>query len=320
MTSRNLTRTSLFSRETLALGAAALAISLWGVSFISIKIALQDVSPVTLIVVRFAFGALLVGAAAWARGDFRRLRRRDLPALALVGLVGIALQQLLQVSGQATADAGVAAFLASTAPAFTVLLAALLLREALRPWQIAGILLATGGAITVATNGNWAGLLNGNFGAPGNLLVLASAVVWALLTILSKRAVENRPPLLVTTLMFLFGALFVAPLFVAQQGWRELASVSATGWAAIAFTTVVCTAGAYLLTTWALKHIAASRVALIQNIEPLTAVVAAALLLGETVTPAMLLGGAAILAGVYLAERVSPLKAAPASQKSPVTD
>lgn len=311
------------SRETLALGAATLAIGLWGVSFISIKIALRDVSPVTLIVVRFALGALLVGAAAWARGEFRRLRRQDLPALALVGLIGIAVQQLLQVTGQETADAGVAAFLASTAPAFTVLLAALFLRERLRPWQIGGILLATVGAITVATNGNWAGLISGNFGAPGNLLVLASAVVWALLTILSKRAVENRPPLLVTTMMFLFGGLFVTPLFVMQQGWRELATVSATGWMAIAFTSIVCTAGAYLLTTWALKHITASRVALIQNIEPLTAVIVAALLLNEVVTPAMLLGGTAILGGVYLAERIKPLPATGAElrrRRSPVAD
>jgi len=321
--SRSLTLSLTISRETLALWAAALAIGLWGVSFISIKIALQEVSPVTLIVVRFASGALIVGAAAWARGEFRQLRPRDLPALAGVGLIGIALQQILQVSGQATADASVAAFLASTAPAFTVLLATFFLREAPRPWQIAGILLATGGAITVATNGQWGGLLTGNFGAPGNLLVLASSVVWALLTILSKRAVANRPPLLVTTAMFFFGGLFVAPLFLVQQGWRELATVSVTGWAALAFTSLVCTAGAYLLTTWALKHIAASRVALIQNIEPLTAVIAASLLLNEAVTPAMLLGGAAILGGVYLAERTAPLptvNAAPLPRQRPVAD
>ncbi len=315
--SGSLMQSLTISREILAFWAAALAIGLWGVSFISIKLALQEVSPVTLIVVRFALGALIVGAAAWARGEFRQLRRRDLPALAGVGLIGIALQQILQVSGQATAEASVAAFLASTAPAFTVLLAALFLREAPRPWQIAGILLATGGAIIVATNGQWGGLLTGNFGAPGNLLVLASSVVWALLTILSKRAVKNRPPLLVTTAMFFFGGLFVAPLFIVQQGWRELATVSVAGWGAILFTSVVCTAGAYLLTTWALKHLAASRVALIQNIEPLTAVIVAALLLNEAVTPAMLLGGAAILGGVYLAERVTLARTAPGPLPAP---
>jgi len=295
------------SRETFALLAAVTAITLWGVSFISIKMALQDVSAVTLIVVRFALGALIVGAVAWRRGEFRQLRWRDLPSLATVGLVGIALQQFLQVTGQETADAGVAAFLASTAPAFTVALAALALRERPRAWQIGGIGLATFGAALVATNGHLRGVLEGDFGAPGNVYVLASSVVWALLTILSKRAVTNRPALLVTAGMFFFGALFISPLFIIEQGWRELATVTPAGWAAIGFTGVVCTAGAYLLNTHALKHIAASRVALIQNLEPLSAVSVAAIVLNESVTPAMLVGGAAILGGVYLSERTAPM-------------
>jgi drug/metabolite transporter (DMT)-like permease len=299
-------RTFTLSRQDWALGEAILAISLWGISFISIKIALQDVSPVTLIVVRFAAGAVLVGALAWARGEFKQLRWKDIPALAGVGLIGIALQQFLQVSGQTSAEASVAAFLASTAPAFTVALAALFLKEKIHAWQIGGVALATLGAVLVATNGNLTGLLGGHFGAPGNLLVLASSVVWALLTLLSKRAVENRPAFLVTAGMFFFGTLFLSPLFILQGGWRELATVTPNGWGAIIFTTLICTVGAYLLNTHALKHISASRVALIQNLEPLVAVVGAALILAEALTWPMLLGGVAILGGVYLAERTAP--------------
>jgi|GEM_PF-444431 len=311
-------RSFTFRRQHWALGEAVLAISLWGISFISIKMALQEVSPVTLIVVRFAAGALFVGALAWARGEFKLLRWRDVPTLASVGLIGIALQQFLQVSGQATAEASVAAFLASTAPAFTVALAALFLKEKIRAWQMGGVTLATLGAVLVATNGQLDGLLSGHFGAPGNLLVLASSVVWALLTLLSKRAVENRPAFLVTAGMFFFGALFLAPLFIAQNGWRELTSVSPEGWGAIVFTTLVCTVGAYLLNTHALKHISASRVALIQNLEPLVAVVGAALILREALTAPMLLGGLAILGGVYLAERAAPPVVAEASSSAAV--
>ncbi len=300
-------------RETLAVVEALIAISLWGISFISIKLALADVSPVTLIVLRFAMGALIVGAVAWRRGEFARLAWRDLPALASVGLIGITLQQILQVTGQDSADASVAAFLAATAPAFTVALAAFVLREKPRAWQIAGIALATAGAITVATNGDWGALARGNFGAPGNIFVLLSSVVWAVLTIQSKSVVSNRPATFVTAAMFFFGALFAAPVFIYQQGWRELAAsrVSLTGWGAILFTGVVCTAGAYLLNTHALKHIPASRVALIQNLEPLVAVIAAGAILGESITLAMALGGAAILGGVFLAERTAPVQAEP---------
>lgn len=299
------------SGDTIALLEAVAAISLWGISFIAIKLALREVSAVTLIVLRFAIGALVVGAAAWRRGEFARLAWRDLPALAGVGAVGITLQQLLQVSGQASAEASVAAFLASTAPAFTVLIAALFLRERVRPWQVLGIGLATAGAALVATNGDWAGLARGHFGAPGNILVLASSVVWALLTIMSKHVVNGRPATVVTAGMFFFGALFALPLFVAQEGWRELPRVSPAGWGAILFVSFVCTAAAYLINTHALKRLSAARVAVIQNIEPLVAVTAAGLILTEAITLPMLVGGAAILGGVYFAERTSPLRLAP---------
>lgn len=299
-------------REAVAMLEALAAICLWGVSFVSIRIALAEISPVTLIVVRFALGALLVGAAAWRRGDLQRLRRQDLPALAQVGLIGVALQQLLQVSGQALVTASVAGFLAATAPAFTAALAALLLRERPRGRQWAGILLAAAGAALVATNGDWAGLRLGLFGSLGSWLVLASAVVWGLLTVQSRQAAANRPAALVTAGIFFFGALFTAPLFVVQQGWRELAGLSAGGWGAVLFTGAVCTAGAYLLNTHALKTLPAARVALIQNVEPLVVAAAASLVLGETLSLAMAAGGAAIVAGVVLAEWAAAPAAPPA--------
>lgn len=293
--------------STLALLAALAAISIWGLSFIAIKVALGQVSPTTLIVVRFAVGAAVVGAVAWRRGHWHGLGWRDLPPLAVTGVLGIAAQQLLQVSGQATAEASVAAFMASTAPAFTVILAGLFLRETVRPWQWAGAGLATLGAIMVATNGNWAGLAEGQFGQAGNVLVLASAVVWAVFTLMNRQATLNRPATVVTAGMFFFGALAVTPLWVAQGGWRELAQVNAEGWVMlVGVVGVACTALAYLVNTWALKHLPASRVAVVQNLEPLVATAGATLLLAETVTAAMLVGGTAIVLGVYWAERATP--------------
>jgi drug/metabolite transporter (DMT)-like permease len=284
----------------------ALAITLWALSFIFIKIALQEVTPFTVITVRFAMGALVVGAAAGLRGDFARMRRSDLLRMAMLGTVGISLQQLLQVSGQVTADAGVAAFLASTAPAFMVVLAAVFLRERIHRWQAVGVLVATAGAGMVSTGGDLAGLLQGRFGAPGNLLVLASAVMWAVFTILTRWLVQGRPPTLITSGMLAFGWVFMLPLFYRQGGLGQLIGLSSTTWWALIFTGVLSTAGAYLLYSHALKQAEASRLAAIQNIEPVIALVAAALILQEVVTVALLVGGAAIISGVYLAERNAP--------------
>jgi len=291
--------------EAIAVGEEILAIVIWGVSFIYIKIALREISAVTLIVLRFAMGALIVGLFAWQRGDFEQLTWADVPKLALVGALGITLQQLLQVSGQVTADASVAAFLASTAPAFTVLLAAIWLREHLHSRQMVGVGLASLGGIIVATGGDFVALITGQTlrTLPGNVLVLLSSMVWAVFIVLSKRMVRNRPAGLVTSGIFFFGMLFTLPFFLVEQGWSAIPRLSLEGWGAMLYVGILSTAMAYLLNSHALKHISAARVAVIQNVEPLSAMAAAVVILDESITWAMVLGGAAILSGVYLAER-----------------
>jgi drug/metabolite transporter (DMT)-like permease len=297
--------------HTIALLETALAIGLWAVSFTYIKIALQEVSPVTLIIVRYSMGAGILGLFSAVRGDFRSLSWRDIPGLALLGAVGVALQQLLQVSGQVYADAGVAAFLASTAPAFLVILAAIFLRERLSFWQLSGVFLATFGAGVVSTGGDWQAFLQGRLENPGNLLVLLSAVVWAVYSILTRFVVRGRPSSLVAFGMMIWGLVFVSPLFIAQSGWRELSGLTPQIWGALLYVGVMSTALAYLLYSHALKHAPASRLAAIQNIEPVLAVIAAVIILNEALTWWLFAGGAAILGGLFLAEKHAPALAPP---------
>lgn len=291
--------------ELVALIETAAAISLWALSFVLIKIALGEISPMTLIFLRYAMGGLVLGVAAGIRGDFAKFERNDLSRMFWLGLVGIFLQQILQVYGQVNADASVAAFLASVAPAFMVILAAVFLRESVRGWQIIGVLLATSGGIWVATGGEFSSLSTSHLGNEGNWLVLASSVVWAVYTILTRYLMKDRPPTLIAAGMLLSGCLLSSPFFVAQKGWQEFASMSASGWGVVIIIGVFSSAVTYLLYSHALKLAPASQLAAIQNIEPLIATIAAVVILNEKITSALIWGGVAILAGVYLAEQNS---------------
>jgi drug/metabolite transporter (DMT)-like permease len=283
-----------------------IAIASWGLSFVLIKMALREVSPVTLIILRFLIGSLILSMFALIRGDFSNLQRSDLSRMALLGVVGVSLQQILQVSGQVTAKAGTAAFLASTAPAFIVLFGGLFLRERLRVWQVLGVLLASLGAGVVSSGGKIDLLLSNPAEISGSLLVLLSSIVWAAFSILSRYIVRGRPPILMTAGMMVSGCIFLMPVFIYQAGWLELSQLSAPTWASVGLLGLLCTAAAYLLYNHALKLAPASRLAAIQAIEPLIAVIAASVVLSEVLTPALAAGGAAILLGVFLAERFAP--------------
>jgi len=291
--------------RSLATAEALTAIALWALSFILIKIALRELSPATLIVVRFGVAALVVGLAAGTRGSLPRVSRHDLVGLAVLGAIGVTLHQLLQVIGQTSTDAGMAALCAATAPAFIVVLAAVFLGERLGRWQLLGVLLAIAGAALVSVGGDWSSVRNARYMSLGNLLVLLSAMVWAASTIIGKHMMRKRSSSLITGGSLFFGWLFALPVFLAGKGWREIPGLSVRGWAAIVVLGVFCTAIAHLANNHALRHIPAQRIAVIQNLEPFLAVVGAWLILGEKMSAPMLAGGAAIIAGVYLTERFS---------------
>lgn len=280
-----------------------MAVTIWSMSFIMVKIVLQQISPFTLIVFRFAIGAGLLFVFAAVRGELRQFKRADLGVMALLGIFGITLQQALQVSGQATADAGVAAFLANTSPAFILLFAALFLHERIWKWQVVGFIVATVGAMIVSTAEGTAGLKGSSMISPANLLVLVSSVVWAAFSVLSRSSMASRPPILITAGMMGFGCLFSLPVFIYQQGWKEMGSITPVGWGALAYIAILSTAIAYLLYLHGLSLAPASHTTALQNIEPLGATAAGIIFLHEPLSLNLAIGGAAILIGTSLVQR-----------------
>lgn len=281
----------------------AIAIGLWAISFPLIKIALREISPITLIMIRFSLGSLILFVFAYRQIVWSAINRKDILAISGLGFVGVTIHQLLQVSGQATSDAGAAALLASTAPAFIVLFGAVFLQERLSLLQTSGVLLATLGAIVVSTGGLSGWFRQDQLLEPGSLLILASAIVWAIYSILNRIVSANRSPLVTASAMMFFGVIFCLPVWLYQEGWRELATIPTSSWLNLTAIGILCTGIAHLLYTQALQRTPASNLAAIQNIEPVIAIIAAGILLGEQIHLALVTGGILILAGVFLSER-----------------
>ncbi len=279
------------------------AVAVWGASFIATKVALRDVSPATVVWLRFAMGILVLGAFVFLRKEFLLQPPKVLAYFALLGFIGITFHQWLQSNGLTTAQASTSAWIVSTTPIFIAILGWLFLKEYLRLDQIAGILVATAGVLLVVSKGNLNSIFRGSFGTPGDILVLISSPNWAVYSVLARKGLKENSASLLTFYVILLGWIFSTPLFFAGPGLGEIHRLTLSGWTAIGFLGIFCSGLAYIYWNDALKAIPASQVGALLYIEPLFAVAVAASVIGESITLGALLGGAVILLGVWMVTR-----------------
>jgi drug/metabolite transporter (DMT)-like permease len=289
----------------------SLAVIFWGSSFVATKIALRELNPATLIPVRFGMGVLVLTAAN-LRKNFRPVRREALPKLALLGFLGITFHSWLQATGLKTVAATVTAWVVATIPVFVALLGWAILGERLTLLRLVGIVLAASGAVIVVSGGDLTALFSGQVGSVGDILIGISALNWALFTVLSKfvlkreahhrseAQVEQLPPIRMMLYVMAFGWLFSLPGMILDDGFFALQTLSAQGWWALVFLGVACSGLGYLFWYDALNRIAATQAGVFLYFEPLVTVVVAWPILGEAMSGVVVVGGTAILLGVWL--------------------
>jgi drug/metabolite transporter (DMT)-like permease len=282
---------------------ALFAVTVWGASFIATKVALRDVSPISVVWLRFALGVIILGIAVTARKQFAWPKRKEWLYFALLGFLGITFHQWLQSTALTTSRASTTAWIVATTPVFMALLGWLVLKEKLTWLQIAGILLAALGVILVVSNGDLASLELGAFGAPGDILVLISALNWAVFSALSRRGLKSHPAARMMFYVMTLGWLFTGILFFTGPGPREIPQLTLHGWLGVSFLGVFCSGLAYIAWYDALQALPAAQLGAFLYLEPPVAVVVAASILTESITWAALLGGGIILFGVWLVNR-----------------
>lgn len=288
------------SNRLTAIIEATLAVFAWGITFVATKIALRYIQPVAVVWLRFAIGVLILGIVVLLRRQFQLPKSRDYLYFALTGIIGITFHQWLQSTGMVTSQATTSAWIVATTPIFMALLGSLFLKEYLSNIQKIGIFLAAAGVLLVVSRGDFSQLFTGQFGAPGDFLILLSAPNWAVFSILSRRGLRQYPATLMIFYVMLFGWIFSTLLFFSGQGFSQIQNLKFDGWLAVAFLGIFGSGLAYVFWYDALKVLPVAQVGAFVYLEPFITVVVAALILPEPVTWSSILGGIGIIAGVWL--------------------
>jgi drug/metabolite transporter (DMT)-like permease len=305
---RQYNRESMSRKHITAYAEVIFAVVVWGASFIATKLALRDLSPVTVVWLRFSIGVAILGAAAKIRHQVALPIKQDWLYLALLGFLGITFHQWLQSTGLKTVQASTTAWVVATSPIFIAILSWIFLREKANWIQIIGIILGAVGVLFVVGDGDVRGLFTGQFGTPGDVLILVSALNWAVFSILSSRGLKKYQPTQMMFYVMTIGWLFTSVLFFMGRGLEDIRNLTWTSLGGIGFLGIFCSGLAYIAWYDGLQALPATQIGAFLNLEPLVAVLVAWPILHESILLITLAGGAIILLGVRLVQKppVSP--------------
>jgi drug/metabolite transporter (DMT)-like permease len=281
------------------------AVIVWGASFIATKISLRDLSPVTVVWLRFLIGVVILGVAARLRNQVSLPRKQEWPYLALLGFLGITFHQWLQSTALLTVQASTTAWVVATTPVFIAILSWLFLHEKLDWLQVSGIIFAAFGVLLVVSKGSIKDILSGTYGTTGDILIVISALNWAIFSILSSRGLKKYQPTQMMFFVMLIGWLLTSILFFTGRGFSDIPHITWTSFAGICFLGIFCSGLAYIAWYDGLQALPATQIGAFLYIEPLVAVIVAWVILAEKIILMTLIGGVIILLGVRLVQKLN---------------
>jgi drug/metabolite transporter (DMT)-like permease len=253
---------------------------LWGGSFFFNGLALKELPPLTLVLLRVALGALFLLPLVRAyRIEFPKGIASWKPFFA-VAFFNNVLPFSLIVMGQTFIASGLASVLNATTPLFTVVVMAVAGEERLFARRVAGVI---AGLIGVIILRGGVGLDAAGQGV-GVLLCLAAAASYGVAALLARRQLADSPPLATATFQLLSSSammIFVAGFF--DRPWT-LPMPGITTWLAVLGLAALSTALAYIVFFQILRRSGATKVMLVTLLIPVTAILLGYLVLGERIS------------------------------------
>ena len=271
--------------------------AIWSSSFMWIKIAIQEVGPITLVAFRVLFG-FLFGAAVILiqRVELPRTLKAWTPLL-VIGVTNIAVPFFLISWGEQSIDSAVASILDATVPLFTILIAHFLLQDdKITLPKTLGLVIGFAGIVT---------LLSKDIGASPNSLfgqvaVILASIFYAISAIYIRKTTEDTPGILrsagplisASIIMWLGASIFESPIHIPQLGIT---------WVALLFMGVLGSGLAFVMAFYLIHEIGPTRTSMVTYLFPLGGVILGVTFLHEQLTWQVIAGAVLIVSSLVVA-------------------
>lgn len=277
---------------------ALLSVIVWGLTFVSTKTLIgEGLTPLQIFIYRFLLAYVCMLPM------MRRLfaaSLRDEAILALGGLTGGSIYFLAENSALGITFASNVSLLISTAPIFTILIERMLWKTPLRKSLLGGSLLALAGVAAVVINEG----MSFEISPLGDILTIIAAILWAAYCIIVKRMSRDYDTFFITRKVFFYGIISVLPVFLLTTDAEDYARLALPPvWLNLLFLGMMASMLCYLIWNIAVKALGADKASNYIYVVPLVSIIASSIFLGEPLTIYTFIGAAAIIGGVFIAER-----------------
>lgn len=282
------------------IGLIALA-SIWGASFMFIKVMLDGMGPIAIAWVRLGGGAALVLAVAAARGARLPRGARVWFDIALLALLSSAIPLVLIPWGEQEIDSSLAGVLNGAMPLFVAVLAhRFLAGERLTGARSVGLALGFAGVMVVIGPD----LLDvASESTQGQLAVVAATLGYAAGAVLTRRRLLGVDSTLLAGAQSVIAFAMLTPLLLAFESVPQPTDLSSRVLLASVGLAVLASGVAYIIYYWLLATVSATQAALVTYLIPVAAIFWGWLVLSEGVALSAAPGLALIVAGVYVVNR-----------------
>jgi len=277
-----------------------LAIIFWGTSFVATKTVLNEIKPVTIIILRLILASILLTIIALSTKRKFSINFKSHGWIFILALVAV-FHLWIQVTGLQYTTAANTGWIIGTAPIFMAILGFFFYKEKISLLQFLGILVAVVGLLLLIGKGDITNI--GLIENQGDLLVLGSAFTWGVYSMVNKKISLSYSPLMTILYLFLMMAVIIIPFNLNIETINSVINLSFISWMWILFLGIFCSGIAYVIWAQALRDMESAKVGAFLYFEPLVTVIAAWFFLQEEITLLIIFSGLLITAGVFIVNK-----------------
>jgi drug/metabolite transporter (DMT)-like permease len=280
-----------------------LAVALiWALNFTVVKASLEQFDPMSFNALRFIMAIVFMLVVMMRRSEKLVIHKGDWGKILFLGFLGNLVYQFLFIYGISLTLAANAAVMLGTIPVWIAVLGHFFFGEKITRIKLFGIIFAFGGVVLIM-KGSEKGITLASETIVGDLVILASAAVFGIYTLFTKKMLSRYTPIQFTTLMMLTGGL---ALVIAGLPWlltMDFAAVTPAGWIGVFYSGFLSIGIAYVIWNYGVRQVGPVRTATFQNLVPVLGLIFGVILLNEKLYLMQYFGAASVIAGIILARK-----------------